>query len=162
MIKAIFDKGDSKMLVLGLSDENIKRLRQDQAIHFDCKELGIKGIEVFIFTGETEEKMQKQLEEFIRPELRDGLNYPIYGPDSPASIEIPDTHCPVCNANLNGVSSSSEKKYPTKNDLTVCTVCTSFLIFTEDLQLRLLTTDEIADLPEEIRMKLIHTRELLK
>lgn len=59
MIKA---KLDSDKIILGLSEENVKRLKQDQPIRVQLSELGLKG-EVFIIYGKTELDMQKQLRE---------------------------------------------------------------------------------------------------
>ena len=44
-------------IVLGLSDENMKRLAADQPIKFNLKELGLQDIQVFIFNGRNEETM---------------------------------------------------------------------------------------------------------
>lgn len=57
MIKAV--KGN--MLILGLSDENLKRLQQDQPIKFNLKELGLDDIDVLIFNGKDEQAMQKTM-----------------------------------------------------------------------------------------------------
>ena len=68
MIKA--QAGD--LLILELSNENIKRLKKGEPIVFDLKsnflDQGIKRI--FIFTGETEQSMEITLKKFIRPEMR--------------------------------------------------------------------------------------------
>lgn len=82
MIKATMTKDDGRTLViLGLSAMNIIKLKEDKPIFIDLEKLGIKGIEVFIFTGDTEQTMAKQLEEYIRPELRDGPEIPTNGPN---------------------------------------------------------------------------------
>jgi hypothetical protein len=53
MIKARKDN----TIILGLSDENIKRLKEGQPIKFNLKEHGFSDIEVFIFNGKDEESM---------------------------------------------------------------------------------------------------------
>jgi hypothetical protein len=53
MIKAL--AGD--MIIIGLSDENMKRLKEDQPIHFNLSELGLENREVLIFAGKDEESM---------------------------------------------------------------------------------------------------------
>jgi len=63
MVKAL--KGN--MIVLGLSDENMKRLKQDQPIKFNLKELGLGDYDVFIFNGKTEQSMYEQMKEAIDP-----------------------------------------------------------------------------------------------
>jgi glutamine amidotransferase PdxT len=57
MIKA--KKG--KMMILGLSDENLKRLKRDQPIKFNMKDLGFDDVDVFIFNGKDEQVMQKMM-----------------------------------------------------------------------------------------------------
>lgn len=57
MIKAI----QGNRIILGLSDENIRRLQKDEPIKFNLKELGFEDFEVLIFNGKTEQDMQKTL-----------------------------------------------------------------------------------------------------
>jgi len=59
MIKAL--KGN--MIMLGLSDENVKRLTNDQPIKFNLKELGLFDYEVVIFHGKTEQEMAKMMKD---------------------------------------------------------------------------------------------------
>ena len=54
-------------LVLGLSDENLERLKKDQPIKFNLNELGMGDIEVFIFNGKDEQTMQKMMKDSIHP-----------------------------------------------------------------------------------------------
>ena len=59
MIKARSTKGD---LILGLSEENVKRLKDGQPIKFNMKEiLGIDA-ECVIMYGETERHIMRDLE----------------------------------------------------------------------------------------------------
>ena len=60
----------NNVVIFGLSKKNIKRLQQGKPIAFEGKELGMKDFRFFIFAGDTEESMMKDMEEFIRPELR--------------------------------------------------------------------------------------------
>ncbi len=48
-------------IFLGLSDENMKRLKDDQPIKFSLKELGMEDVDVVIFNGRTEESMKDEL-----------------------------------------------------------------------------------------------------
>lgn len=57
MVKAL--KGN--MIFLGLSDENIKRLKQDQPIKFNLKDLGLQDMEVVIFNGKSEFEMKQMM-----------------------------------------------------------------------------------------------------
>lgn len=54
-------------LILGLSDENIRRLKNDEPIKFNMKDVGFGDIEVFIFAGKDEQTMQQQLKHAIHP-----------------------------------------------------------------------------------------------
>lgn len=55
-------------IILGLSEENIKRLQSDQPIKFNLSVL-IPGqdYEVFIIAGKTEESMYLSLQQQIQP-----------------------------------------------------------------------------------------------
>jgi len=63
MIKARADK----LIILGLSDENLERLKNDEPIQFDMSELQIpKGVELselkfYIFNGKDEQEMSDML-----------------------------------------------------------------------------------------------------
>lgn len=59
MIKAI----SGNKIILGLSDENVKRLTNDQPIKFNLKDLGLSDFDVFIFHGKTEQEMQKMMKD---------------------------------------------------------------------------------------------------
>jgi hypothetical protein len=59
MLKAI--AGDT--VILGLSEENIVRLKKGQPISFDGELIGIKGKRVFIMHGDTELSILNYLQE---------------------------------------------------------------------------------------------------
>lgn len=59
MLKAKLSNGD---LVLGLSDENIKRLKAGRPIRFDARPMGYDGC-IAIVWGETELKIMHELTE---------------------------------------------------------------------------------------------------
>lgn len=61
MIK--FKKGNT--IVLGLSDENISRLKAGQPIKFNLSELGLPDNTVIIFNGKTEDEMYKVIKDQI-------------------------------------------------------------------------------------------------
>lgn len=65
MIKAKKDN----VMVLGLSDENMRRLKEGEPIKFNMAELGFSDIEVFIFNGRTEQEMQQLFKDKIHPFL---------------------------------------------------------------------------------------------
>ena len=54
----------------GLSEVNIKKLKEGKPISIDMGEMGFPGISAMIFYGETEEQMQGDLAEFIGPETK--------------------------------------------------------------------------------------------
>ena len=62
MLKA--KMGDT--VIIGLSDENMKRLKNDQPIKFSLKEIGLGKGEMFIFNGTTEESMKDDLLKLIK------------------------------------------------------------------------------------------------
>jgi len=63
MIKA----RQAKEIILGLSDENLERLKKDQPIKFNLSELGFGDIDVFIFNGKDNQKMMEMLKGAIDP-----------------------------------------------------------------------------------------------
>ena len=69
MIKAVADTNKGRLIILGLSKENIRRLQKDRPIDIDLSELGLSG-HIFIFAGDTEESMTRQLAELIGPETK--------------------------------------------------------------------------------------------
>jgi hypothetical protein len=63
MVKAL--KGN--MIILGLSDENINRLKADQPIKFNLQELGLPDLDVLIFTAKDEQTMYQMMKSSIHP-----------------------------------------------------------------------------------------------
>lgn len=68
MLKAVAHGKDHELIVLGLSQENINRLQKDQPIHLDLKELGIEGIRILLFAGETEDSMFQKIRHLVTDE----------------------------------------------------------------------------------------------
>lgn len=61
MIKLRAQTTDGRpMIVVGLSHENLDRLRAGKPIDFDLGDIGLVG-ECFIFAGETEDEMMENL-----------------------------------------------------------------------------------------------------
>ena len=52
----------------GLSEGNVQKLKEGKPIAFNGNEVGIPGVEIMIFYGETEEQMQRDMEPFIGKE----------------------------------------------------------------------------------------------
>ena len=63
MIKA--KKGN--MLILGLSEENLTRLKKDECIKFNMAEVGFPDIDVLIFYGKDEQTMRGMMKHSIHP-----------------------------------------------------------------------------------------------
>ena len=61
MIKFIAAGASGNVIGFGLSRENINRLVEGKPIVADLAALGIAGTEIFIFFGETEQALAKQL-----------------------------------------------------------------------------------------------------
>lgn len=55
------DGGNRKLIGLGLSEENIKRLRKGEPILVRGDEIGFSDMDITIFYGETEEVMYQDL-----------------------------------------------------------------------------------------------------
>lgn len=58
MIKAALSNGT---IIIGLSDENMRRLADNNPIKFNLRDLNLPDREVFIFNGRTEDSMSEQL-----------------------------------------------------------------------------------------------------
>jgi hypothetical protein len=64
VIKAVFSlKKNRKLLLIGLSDETMRRLREDMPIHFKGEQLGLDDLDVAIVAGRDEASITKQLHE---------------------------------------------------------------------------------------------------
>lgn len=59
-----------ELLILGLSQVNLDRLKADQPIAFHGDTVGLPGLEIMIFAGETEQSMARDLAEFVGPNTR--------------------------------------------------------------------------------------------
>lgn len=59
------------LVILGLSHTNLARLKEGRPIKFDGAEVGLpEGTEILIFSGETEQSMAREMQEFIGPQTR--------------------------------------------------------------------------------------------
>ena len=56
-----------QLIVLGLSHENLKRLKQDKPIIVRGEEVGLPEAEILIFSGRTEAAMMRELESLVGP-----------------------------------------------------------------------------------------------
>lgn len=58
-------KTGEPIIGLGLSYENLRRLKAGQPIHFNLSEMGLDSAEVMIFAGKTEDGMKAHLAEYV-------------------------------------------------------------------------------------------------
>lgn len=61
-------KNGRKLIGLGLSAENIKRLRAADPIFFDAGEVGLDGYDVLIMAGDTEDTISADLQKHFTVE----------------------------------------------------------------------------------------------
>lgn len=55
------------MIFIGLSDENLERLKKDQPIKFNLQDIGLPDYDVFIFNGKDEQTMFEMVKDAIDP-----------------------------------------------------------------------------------------------
>lgn len=55
------------ILVFGITDENIERMKKDEPIKFNLNELGLDDITVYICRGKDEKELYEQFKEGINP-----------------------------------------------------------------------------------------------
>ncbi len=62
MLKAVMTKGDgTKLILLGLEELNIQRLKEGKPIHVEGEDIGFPGIQIGIIYGETQQAMIDEL-----------------------------------------------------------------------------------------------------
>jgi hypothetical protein len=60
-----------ELMIIGLSHRNLKELKKGHPIKCSAADFGCTGdIEILIFSGETEQAMQREMHELIGPETR--------------------------------------------------------------------------------------------
>lgn len=55
------------LLVFGLSNENMNRLKKGEPIKFNLKELGMSDTDILIFNGKNEQTMYEMVKQNIHP-----------------------------------------------------------------------------------------------
>ena len=63
-------KGDRTMILFGLSEGNLMRLREKKPIVINGEEMGLPGLDIIICWGKTEDALSKELAHLIGPETR--------------------------------------------------------------------------------------------
>lgn len=64
-------------------------------------------------------------------------------------------YCPVCKHLCDRASSAYGQAVPDPGDITVCFYCTSVNVFGDDMALRVITEEELAQLNGEMKLKLL-------
>jgi hypothetical protein len=62
--------------------------------------------------------------------------------------------CPNCLARLDGATNATGSRAPGPGDVTICIYCQAPLIFSEGLNLRPLTQDDVQSLPVDLTRQL--------
>ena len=70
MLKASMKTTEGRRVVLGLSHENLKRLRRGESLWVDLDELGVTGVTCLIFSGKDETAMTEMVKSNIGAETR--------------------------------------------------------------------------------------------
>ena len=74
MLRATVKQKDGRMmLILGLSELNIIKLKQGQPIHHWMDDMGLNGYDIVIFTGKDEKIMTKTLANHLGIDLNEVL-----------------------------------------------------------------------------------------
>ena len=69
MIKGAGQTADGRpVLLIGLSNENIRRLKADDPIRFEMAPMGLPDCQVVIIYGPTDEQMEARLQSAMTPE----------------------------------------------------------------------------------------------
>lgn len=59
---------DIDLIVFGLSQGNLDRLKEGRPITFPGEQIGLANVEFIIFSGETEQSMARELADLVGPE----------------------------------------------------------------------------------------------
>ena len=73
-------------------------------------------------------------------------------------VRLEECKCPACDYKLDAATSIERGAVPGPGDVSICINCTATLEYTNDMKLKLMTTEEYNDLPRE----LIDELELIK
>jgi len=71
---------------------------------------------------------------------------------------MPLSLCPSCGKELDASSEFGGAGKPKPNDLSICLYCGAFLVFNENMTLRMLEPEELAALPHDLRNTMIEVR----
>lgn len=68
MVNGVRNDKPCKLVILGLSHENLRRLKAQYPIKFDGAEIGLEDTEIVIFAGETERSMGREIAALVGPD----------------------------------------------------------------------------------------------
>lgn len=75
------------------------------------------------------------------------------------TTDLPESTCPACGrVNDAATSVSNPDATPSEGDLCICFGCSAFLAYARDFSLRLLTLQEIEQLPDDTRIEMQRAR----
>jgi hypothetical protein len=78
-------------------------------------------------------------------------------------VQMKECHCPGCGVEIDTASSPMDLfARPSPGDLSICSRCTSILVFTSDLSLAVLTDEAFDTLAEEDRFNLRKIRRVIR
>lgn len=78
-------------------------------------------------------------------------------------MKTKENHCPGCKNKIDGCTPvDGENVMPKKDDITVCIYCSMILSFNADLTLKVITDEQIGELPHDVRQDLQKIRRTIK
>lgn len=77
---------------------------------------------------------------------------------------MPECYCPCCNRLIDAATPvvEDEQITPRPEDVTICFYCATFLVYKDDLTMREINSEEIGNLPSEIRQQLVKARKSIE
>jgi hypothetical protein len=70
------------------------------------------------------------------------------------TFKVPDQKCPTCGTKLSAATAVKHDDSPKPGSLTVCIECGTVLEFSESMELRVMTPEQVAELAPEMRQQL--------
>ena len=67
------------------------------------------------------------------------------------TTRTPICYCPCCNAEIDSATDPMNKYTPEPGDASICFNCLAWLLFNDDLSLRMVTDDDIKEIPPLIK-----------
>ena len=77
------------------------------------------------------------------------------------TTRLKEHYCPNCNAPINAATSFGDNT-PEEGDVSICSDCTSYLVFGKDLNIQLMTDEQLLELDNETLTTLTEYRSTLQ